>query len=545
MKHYAIGLDYGTLSARAVLADTANGRILAQREYAYPHGVITQWQGETLKQGWALQHPADYLEALYQIVPGVMEEAGILPEEVVGIGLDFTASTTLPVDKGGMPLCFYKEYETNPHALVKLWKHHGAQKQADEMTRVARETNQPWLAAYGGKVSCEWAFPKLWELLEEAPDLYAAMDEWMEAGDWMVLQLTGKRTRSASCAGYKSLYQHGYPSEAYFGALDPRLRHVIQEKYKTPSSPIGTKAGELTAIMAERLSLRPGIPVAVANVDGPVCAPAAGLAGLGQMLAIIGTSTGLFVLGEQETPLTIPGMCGGVRDGVLPGYTAYESGQCCVGDMFAWFCRNALPRDYDEAAAREGIPVQSYLTRLAATLKSGQSGLLALDWWNGNRSILVDSELTGLILGLTLQTRPEEIYRALLESTAFGVRVIMENYRAFGLPVKELVATGGISRKNPLAMQIYADVLQIPVHVASAEQGAAFGAAIFGAAVGQGESIEKAAGRMRSPYAATYWPNPEHQAVYDQLYGVYCRLHDVMGREENSPMKELLKIRNA
>lgn len=550
MDKYSIGLDFGTLSVRAVLVNVSDGHVLASAEYAYPHGVMEGHMpsGAALKKGWALQHPGDYLSGLGEVIPRVMQASGVQPEAVAGIGLDFTASTTLPVTGDGTPLCFLPEFAHHPHAYVKLWKHHGAQAQADQMTRVALERNEPWLSRYGGKVSCEWAFPKLLELLEEAPEVYEAMDEWVEAGDWIVRRLTGVSIRGLSGAGYKSFYDRrtGYPDPDYFAALDPRLRDVMKTRYRSPVVPIGQRAGTLTRAAAQALGLPEGTPVAVANVDGPVSAPAVGFLHAGQMLAIIGTSTGHFALTEH-TLRTVSGMCGAVEGGVLPGLFCYESGQNCVGDMFAWFADACVPPRCAEEAKKSGLSVQQYLTALAASLRPGESGLLALDWWNGNRSVLVDSDLSGLILGLTLRSKPEEIYRALLEATAFGTRMIAENYREYGVPINELIATGGISQKSPLMMQIYADVLNLPIYVAEAAQGPALGSALFGAVAagksGRGhDTIFDAAEKMGCKKMKTYRPNSENVRVYEQLFAEYKRLHDFFGRGGADTMKHLRAI---
>ena len=546
MASYTIGLDYGTLSGRAVLINAENGAAVASAVYEYPHAVMTEAlpDGTPLPADYALQHPQDYLDVLDHTIPAILRENGISLREVRGIGVDFTASTALPVKKNGTPLCFLPEWQGNRHAYAKLWKHHGAQHLADEITRIALERKEPWLANYGGKVSSEWSIPKLWEVLREAPDLYECMDEWIEAGDWLVWQLTGKDTKSASIAGYKSFYNKrtGYPAKNFFAALDPRLENVIAEKCATPVSPLGTQAGTLNAAMAARLGLAPGTPVAVANIDAHVCVPAAGVTGPGQMLAIMGTSTCHISVSHAERQ--VPGMCGVVEDGVLPGYLGYEAGQSCVGDHFAWFCEHCLPGAYYEEARKHGVHIQQYLTELADGLRPGQSGLLALDWWNGNRSTLVDFDLTGLMLGMTLQTRPEEMYRALIEATAYGTRMIVENYRAHGVAVDTFFASGGISQKNAMAMQIYADVLNMPVHIVGASQGPALGSAIFAAAAaGLYPDVARAAQAMAAAPVKVYQPIPEHAQVYEQLYREYAALYEHFGREDDV-MKRLKRLKN-
>ena len=538
MTKYVIGLDYGTLSARALLADTDTGRAAATADFAYPHGVMTQG----LPEGWALQHPQDYLDALLALIPQVMRESGVSPADVIGLGLDCTACTAFPVDSAGVPLCFLPRWRQEPHAYAKLWKHHAAQARAERITEIAAARGESWLLRYGGKVSGEWGLPKLWELLDEAPALFAAMHSWAEAGDWLVWQLTGRETRNACAASYKHFYQPGigYPAKDFYRAVDPRLEHVIAEHFTAPVIAAGQKAGELTAQMAEKLGLPAGIAVSAASVDAHTCVPAAGITQPGEMLAIIGTSTCVMTL--SDTDHAVPGICGTARDAILPGFYASEAGQSCVGDLLAWFCDHCVPGEYRRQARESGQGIHQYLTALAERQFPGESGLLALDWWNGNRSVLVDFDLSGLLLGMTLQTRPEEIYRALLESTACGLRVIVENFREHGVPVKRLLATGGIPRKNALAMQIYADVLGMPIQVTDAEQGAALGSAIYAAAAaGRYPSLQAAIRAMATPVRTVYTPIPGQKAVYDELYAEYKTLHDYFGRGGNDVMKRLKK----
>lgn len=550
MAKYAIGIDYGTLSARAMLVSVEDGRELASAVYEYPHAVMDRSlpSGKLLGPDWALQHPQDYLDALNSTVPAVLRDSRVSPEEVVGIGTDFTACTVMPVLDDGTPLCFLERFSDNPNAYVKLWKHHAAQDKANKLNEVAAQRGEHWLDNYGGKISSEWAFPKIWQVLDEAPEIYEAMDHWVEAADWIVWMLCGKQTRNSCSAGYKAMYnkRKGYPSKGFFAALDPRLRTVVRDKLSCPVTPIGSRAGGLSAQMAGRLGLREGTPVSVGNVDAHVCVPAVGIDRPDKMLAIIGTSTCHMVLGREERQ--VPGMCGVVEDGIMPGFAGYEAGQSCVGDHFAWFVENAVPASYVREAERAGMSIYQHLALLAEQLRPGQSGLVALDWWNGNRSVLVDVDLTGMMLGMTLQTKAEEMYRALIEATAFGTRVIVENFRASGVGVDAFVASGGISLKDPMMMQIYADVLRMPIQVAQAEQGPALGSAIFGAvaagveAGGYGDVFE-AARRMGSAENRTYQPNPEAADLYDRIFAEYIILHDYFGRGANDVMKRLKALR--
>ncbi len=550
MAKYAIGLDYGTLSGRAVLVDIGTGEEIATSEMKYPHAVMDEElpSGKKLGVDWALQHPQDYLDVLYHIVPGVLKESGVNAEDIVGVGVDFTSCTMIPTKNDGTPLCFLKEYADEPNAYVKLWKHHAAEDKANKMTEIAQARGEKWLARCGGKISSEWVHPKLWQVLDESPEIYAAIDRFIEAGDWFVWQLTGNETHNACCAGYKALWhkQDGYPSREYFKALDPRFENVTEEKLGTAVLPLCSKAGGITKEMAEKIGLKEGTAVAVDVIDAHVCVPAVKISGPGKMLEIMGTSGCHMLLSESEQ--AVAGICGYVEDGILPDFYGYEAGQACLGDHFAWFAENCVPEEYVRAAEKEGIGVQVYLQKLAGKLKAGESGLLALDWWNGNRSVLVDYDLTGLLVGMTLQTKPEEIYRALVEATAFGTRIIIENFENSGVPIDEFYAAGGIAEKSPFIMQIYADIIRKPIKISGSKQGPALGAAIFGATAagkeaGGYENIYEAAEKMGSLKDISYTPNEDEAKIYDKLYEEYRRLHDYFGRGGNNVMKTLKNIK--
>ena len=552
MSKYTIGVDYGSLSGRAVLVDTQTGRELASAVYEYPHAVMdkTLPDGTPLGHDWALQHPQDYLDVLYKTIPDVLEKSGVSPDDIIGIGTDFTACTVLPVKADGTPLCFLDEYKGTPHAYVKLWKHHAAQDKANLLNETAEKMDQDWLKNYGGKISSEWEIPKLWQVLDEAPEIYGAMDQWVEAADWIIWQLCGRQTRNSCTAGYKAIWNKrtGFPPREFFKALDPRMENVVEEKLGTDITSLGQKAGALTEAMAKKTGLRPGIAVAVGNVDAHVCVPAVGIDGPGKMLAIMGTSTCHIMMGTQERQ--VPGMCGVVEDGVMPGYFGYEAGQSCVGDHFAWIIDHCCPAAYYEDAKAKDMNIHKYLREKASKLRPGESGLLALDWWNGNRSVLVDVDLTGMMLGMTLQTTMEEMYRALIEATAYGTRMIVENYREHGVPVEEFYASGGISQKDALAMQIYADVLNMPVKIAGSEQGPALGSAIFasvaaGKAAGGHDDVFEAARIMGNVKDYAYTPIPENVEIYNKLFAEYRTLHDYFGRGANDVMKRLKDLKKS
>ncbi|HEX3277993.1 MAG TPA: ribulokinase [Thermoleophilaceae bacterium] len=541
---YVVGVDFGTLSARAVVVDARDGAEVGSAVHDYRHGVMDRTlaaTGAELPPQWALQDPDDYLEALAAAVPEAVRNAGVSAEEVVGIGTDFTASSPLPVLADGTPLCKVPGFEDRPHAYVKLWKHH-AQHQADRVNAVAEQRGEPWLARYGGRISSEWEFAKALQVLEEDPEAYERMDRWLESADWIVWQLCGHETRSVCTAGYKAIHQDGaYPSVDYLRALDERFEDFVSAKLECPLSPLGARAGDLTAEAAGWTGLPEGIAVAVGNVDAHVTAPAARAIDHGQMLMIMGTST-CHVM-NSEGLAEVPGMCGVVRDGIVPGLYGYEAGQTGVGDIFGWFVEQAVPPRYHEQARALGIDLHEHLSQLAAEQEVGAHGLVALDWNNGNRSVLVDHELSGLIVGLTLATRAEDVYRALVEATAFGTRVILDAFADAGLPVGELFAAGGLI-KNPLVMQVYADVTRMPLHLIGSEQGPALGSAMHAAvAAGIHPDIRAAAAAMGKVSRDAYVPDAARADAYDALYEHYVRLHDHFGRGGDDVMHELRQAR--
>lgn len=544
---YAIGVDFGTESGRAVIVRVRDGAELGSAVYQYPDGVIDERlpsSGERLPPEWALQNPDDYIGVFKQAVPAALKASGIDPADVIGVGIDFTSCTMMPTLADGTPLCRVPQWRDNPHAWVKLWKHHAAQPEADKINETARQMGESWLGRYGGKISSEWFFSKALQILDEAPEVYRAADRLIEAADWVIWQLCGVETRNTCTTGYKAIYQDGkFPDKKYFAALHPELADVIETKMKKELIPLGGRAGGLTEEAAAWMGLKPGIAVAAANVDAHVTVPAAQVTEPGRMVMIMGTSICHMVL--SETVHEVPGMCGVVDGGIIPGMYGYEAGQSGVGDIFAWFVDNAVPPEYHEAAKAKGMDLHAYLEAEAAKQKPGEHGLLALDWWNGNRSVLVDVDLSGLLIGATLGTRAPDIYRALIEATAFGTRVIIEAFEKSGVPIKELVAAGGLPEKNKLLMQIYSDVTGREFRIIDSTQGPALGSAMHAAvAAGAYPDIQTAAKKMGKLKDEVFKPIAEHQAVYDQLFAEYVTLHDYFGRGENDVMKRLRKIRN-
>jgi L-ribulokinase len=549
MSKFALGLDFGTESGRALLVDVANGREVASAVFNYPDRVIDEHlPGTSIRLGpdWALQNPNDYLAFLQHAVPEALKQAGVRGEDVIGIGVDFTACTVLPIKADGIPLCNLPEWKNNPHAWVKLWKHHAAQPEADRITTTAHERNESWLPYYGGRISSEWLHSKALQILDEAPDVFRAMDKFIEAGDWLVWQLTGVERRNACAAGYKGLFQGAYPSNDFLCALDPRLDGFNQTKIAGNIYPPGVFAGALTDNAAQRMDLNAGTAVAVATIDAHAGVPGCGVTEPGRMVLILGTSTCHMIMDSQK--YLVPGISGVVQDGILPGLFGYEGGQAGVGDIFEWFVQHAVPHEYYVEAQRRGISIYALLEQEATQQQVGEHGLLALDWWNGNRSVLTDANLSGMLVGLTLGTRAPDIYRALIEATAFGTEIIIETFEQNGVVVNELVACGGLAARNKLLLQIYADVTGRLFKVAASAETSALGAALFGAVAGGAQnggfdSIHAAAKKMARLQNTVYTPNAENHAAYQKLFAEYKRLHDTFGRGENDVMKRLRESR--
>lgn len=543
---YVIGLDFGTLSGRAAVVRVSDGTMLGTAVHDYAHGVMSRTlsaaDGRLLPPDYALEAPADYLDALYASVAGALVQADINPDDVVGMGVDVTSATVLACKADGTPLCELPEFVNNPHAWIKLWKHHGAYEQASRIVELAQARGETWLERYGGMLSSELALPKVLETLEEAPEVYAATEVFCDAVDWLTWHLTGELVYAAGDSGYKRMYQDGtYPSQDFLRELNPDFGEVYTQKMDAPVLPLGARAGGLRAEVAAKMGLPAGIAVSTGNIDAHVTAPAARAVEDGQMTAIVGTSAVLAVSAPQMVP--VPGIFGVVDGGIVDGSWGYEAGQTAVGDIFAWFIDNCVPASYHQEAAELGIPVHELLTRKSENQPVGAHGLIGLDWHNGNRSILADAQLTGLMIGQTLATTPEDQYRALLESSAFGARRIIQAFRDSGVAVNELVMAGGLV-KNRLFMQIMADVTKMPLSLCTAAQPGALGSAIFAAvAAGIYPDVKSASAAMGSKEERVNVPDPERARVYDLLYAEYSRLHDYFGRGGNSVMHRLKEIR--
>lgn len=554
---FVLGIDYGTESGRVVVVRVRDGVMAGAATVPYADGVISERLplpgGRPLPAEWALQNPRDYLRVLEKGVPRALRQAGVRADRVIGLATDFTCSTPLPTTADGTPLCFLPAWRREPHAWVKLWKHHAAQPQADRITEIGRARQEEFVRVYGGRYSSEWFFAKLLQVVEENPSVYDAIERWIEAADWIVWQLCGAEKRSACAAGYKAMWiahREGgaFPSPGFFRALHPALENVIGTRVPTTYYPLGACAGGLTPYWARKTGLRAGTPVAIGNVDAHGAVPACTVTAPGRMVMVMGTSICHLVLGEGRR--WVEGMCGVVQDGVIPGLWGYEAGQSAVGDIFAWFFHRVVPAALEREARRAGVSVADWLERRAAAVPPGASGLLALDWWNGNRSVLVDAGLSGLMVGFGLETRSEEIYRALIEATAFGTRQIIAAFESQGVAIEALYACGGLAEKNQLLMQIYADVtgreIRLPRYPqATSALGAALHAAVAaGPAAGGYASIQAAARAMASLERQVYRPRPAAQATYDRLFEEYRALHDYFGRGASPVMKRLKALRD-
>lgn len=547
---FTVGIDYGTESGRAVVVRVRDGQEVGAAIVPYPDGVLDERlpSGARLGPDWALQNPRDYLLVVEKAVPKALKLAGVRGDRVIGLGTDFTASSPMPTLRDGTPLCSIKAFRNNPHAWVKLWKHHAAQPEANRITEIGTARNEPIIRTYGGRYSSEWFFSKLLQILNESPQTYAAFDRFIEAADWIVWQLTGEERRGACTASYKAMWVKGvgFPSKDFFKALHPQFENVIAEKMGEDFYPLGARAGGLTPYWAKKTGLAPGTPVSIGNVDAHVSVPAVTVTRPGSLVMIMGTSICHILLGEDKRE--VEGMCGTVEDGVVPGLWGYEAGQSAVGDIFAWYFEHGVPEAVAREARRNKCSIPDHLEKRAAALKPGESGLLVLDWWNGNRSILVDADLTGLLIGMRLNTKPEEIFRALIEATAFGTRQIVEAFESKGIAVNELVSCGGLPEKNKLLMQIYADVTGREIKVARqpltcpALGSAMHGAVAAGRARGGYDSIFEAAKNMAGLQRTVYRPDARRHEIYTRLFREYQTLHDYFGRGGNDVMKRLKEI---
>lgn len=539
-----IGIDFGTLSARAVIIDTADGCEISEAVSEYRHAVIDETLpcGKKLEPKTALQHPADYLESLKAVISEALEKSGTKPEEILAMCIDFTTCTMISTDSEGVPLCFYEKYKDEPNAYAMLWKHHASQQDADRLLEVATKRNEPWLKKYGGKISSEWLFSKILQILRQTPEIYYATDRFIEAADWLTLMLTGKDVRNAAMAGFKGLWDEKYPSNEYFEEVDPRLSGIVGTKVCTNVQKPDGIAGYINKKGAKLTGLLEGTAVALPLIDAQAPMAALGITGSGEMMLVLGTSGCQEMQSDKEN--AVVGIHGYAHGAVMPGLYTYEAAQAGVGDAFDWFVKNYVPKSYQEKAEAKGLNLHQLLTEKAQKQKVGEHGILALDWLNGNRCVLNDSDLSGLFIGITIATKPEDIYRAIIESTAYGTRSIIDALEKGGIEVKNICATGGIALKNEMLMQIYADVTGKEIRVSASKQSAAYGCALYAAvACGEYKNIFEASKALKKPDAAKYTPNLENHKIYTELYNEYVKLHDYFGRGENNVMKKLDKLK--
>ena len=547
MKKYSVGIDFGTLSGRAVLMDADSGEIVSSAVCEYKHGVIDEKlsSGKILPTNTALQNAQDYVDVLRTTVREVMEKSGVSAESIKGIGIDFTSCTMLPVDENMRPLMFDPEFADEYHAYVKLWKHYSCQAEGDRITEIAQKRGEEWLSRYGGKASAGWMFPKILQVLNEAPRVYDAAAKFIHGADWITYLLTGEETHSASFAGIKCFWskEGGFPSAEFFGEVEPKFANVVREKMPDRIVGVGRTVGYVSKEAAALMGLCEGTPVATPIIDAHASIPAIGITEPGTLIIVLGTSSAQMVHSKEESH--IKGICGYLKDAVFDGLYTYEASQACCGDHLDWFVKNCVPYEYKADAEKQGINIHKYLRSKAERLKVGESGLLALDWNNGNRSILADSSLTGAIFGLTLRSKPEEIYRALIEAAAFGAKRIVDAFEESGIKIDRVVASGGIAEKDSMTVGIYADILDRTITVPDAPMSAAKGSAIYGAvAAGIYENAEIASNKLGIKSGKTYEPKAENVRVYEKLYREYCVLHDYFGRGENDLLKKLRSIRD-
>ncbi len=540
MKRYSLGVDFGTLSCRAVLVDIDTCEEIISSTADYKHGVISGvfLDGNPLAADFALQHPQDYIDSLIFVIKHCIQNSGVNAADIIGVGVDFTACTLIPVNEKLDPLCFLEEFKNRPHAYAKLWKHHAAQSEADRINRVAKDMSEPWLDCYGGTVSCEWLLPKVMEILHNDEEIFSRTHRFIEAGDWIVSKLTGKESHSLCQAGFKGLYSEGgYPGDEFLAALDERLCGITKSKISANISPLGITAGFISSDMAQITGLKEGTPVSPALIDAHAALPALGVIKPGALLMILGTSSCHILLGDKA--ICVPGISGYVKDGIYDGLYAYEAGQSAVGDSFSWFIDNCVPKKYYDEAEKIGVGIHKYLREKASEIAPGSGGVMALDWWNGNRTPYVDGGISGAIIGLNLTTKPEAIYRALIEATAFGTRRIVEIYEKQGIEIKDVYAAGGIALKDPLLMQIYADVLGRAISVPKDSETCAYGSAVLGA-VGCGfKNLVEASAYMKKEMGVIYTPNSDNKKIYDGFYEKYCELSEYFAKNNRAFMSFL------
>ncbi len=534
-ERYVIGIDYGTQSARAAVVRISDGTLAGAQSCPYPHGVLTETlpDGTPLESQCALAVAEDYLEVLESTVQGAIRAAGVAPDAVVGMCVDATSCTLVPTDRHFQPLSLNPAYKNRPHAYIKLWKHHAAQPQADRANAIAREMNMPFLDCCGDELSCEWTIPKLLEIREKDPEIYGQMAFAFDLCDFLTLRLTHRITRGIGSASFKSNWVAGvgYPSEEYLERLGKGFGGEYARLMAGEIIRPGQRAGSLCPEMAAKLGLPAGIVVAGGILDGHTSLPTSGLCQAGDVSLVIGTSNVSAILTDH--PVRVPAGSAFAMDGFVPGLYAIDTGQSCTGDMLGWYVKHMLPAEVAQAAEAKGISNFDLLNERAEASQPWQCGLTVLDWWNGNRNVLCNLNLRGAIQGLTLGTRPEDIYTAMVQGIACGTRKILETCMDNGVEIKNIVACGGIPQKNPFLMRQYANLLNRPLRVACANEGPAMGAAIFAAcAAGAYATFADAVAHMQVKTFLEYRPQPERHDAYEGIYRRFCRYYEALGRSD-------------
>lgn len=526
---YTVGVDFGTLSARAVVICVENGEVLSEGEHRYALWENRLPAGTAVPPDMVLADPREYQAALIGSVRKAVAASGAAAEDVIGIAVDATSLTLVATDESGEAMCLKPEWSQDPNAWIKLWKSHSAQKQAERIEAAAREKRHPLLAQCGGRISCEWAYPKMLETYEQSPELFHKTGRFWDLCDWLTFLLCGEVTRNAGSWCYKFHFDgKSLPDENFWDQVRTGFGTGLQGKLEGRVILWGEQAGRLLPSMAEKMGLLPGIAVGGGSLDGHVAMAALGLQHSGDAMLTIGTSTVCGVLAERMKP--VRGVCGAGIDAMIPGKCGYDSGQCSVGDTFQWFVENLTPETYFRLARERGISVYDHLSQLAFAHPPRLKDPLALDWWNGNRCTRGDLQLRGAVQGLSLSTRTEDLYRALAESTAFGIRNIIENFAKQGVPVSRVRVCGGIARKDPALMQCYADVLEMPMEVSSRSNVAAVGAAILASvAAGCYPSLQEAMNAQTEKRFAVYQPRREYSAVYSARYQAYQEMDHFFG----------------
>lgn len=549
MAEYIIGMEFSTLSAKAILVDAEQGEIRAISMCGYHDAIIdTVIPGTTqvLPEGYALQNPENYIRSMEILLGDVWRKANVRAEDIKAIGISITACTMVTLDAQMKPLCMHRHFRDNPHSWIKLWKHQGAKAESERINRIAALRGEAFIRNYGGSSTNEWMFAKIYETLNQAPEIYDAAYRFMEMGDYMVYLLTGNIVKSSCLAGYKAFWdkREGYPSKDYFSAVDLRLKNVIEEKIgNDPLRSMESCAGNLCAEWAKRTGLTQNVRVAVAGMDAHQSVPAAGIDSEGAMVMTIDSAICHMVVNREKHEC--PGICGAIEDGILTGYYGYEAGKMSAGDIFDWFVENLVPYTLVQRAIDENTSIYKLMDRMALEIPAGGTGLLTLNWWSGNRSIVFDRDLSGAILGMTLKTKPAEIYRALMEGFAYGARETIDTMRKSGIQIHSYYVTGIVAQRSPILLQILADVLGKEVWLTSTEHTSAMGAAIYASvASGCHPDVAQAVAHMTRPPKRCFQPDAKNHRIYNQIYAYYLKLYDYFRTDPNLLMRNIKRIKH-